>query len=311
MRPHMFRAVDAGEAFALATILAADGGPRPAGSQMVVTETDCHGFLSGGCIEHDIALHAREMLRDGKTRRLVYGRGSPFIDIRLPCGGRIDVVLERIGPEDPAIADLRRLTAARRPAVWSGIGSSRQCRPGSGVTTVEEGEHVRLYDPPQQLLVAGSDPFALAMAGLGRALGWDTVLLSPFGPSADPPFDIVVDRRPLAVSIAAYGLDRWTAIAVATHDLDADEEALVPALQSEAGFVGVLGSRRKLEERRARLVSAGLNDAAIARLQAPIGLDIGARSPWEVGAAVIAQIIAHIRLENPCAGKSHATRLHA
>src|SRR3546814_15588089 len=66
----------------------ADGGPRPVGAQMVVTETDSWGFLSGGCIESDVARNGREVIRDGRVRTLVYGKGSPFIDIRLPCGDR-------------------------------------------------------------------------------------------------------------------------------------------------------------------------------------------------------------------------------
>src|SRR3546814_4936483 len=76
----MFAAADEGLSFALATIVAADGGPRPVGAQMVVTETDSWGFLSGGCIESDVARNGREVIRDGRVRTLVYGKGSPFID---------------------------------------------------------------------------------------------------------------------------------------------------------------------------------------------------------------------------------------
>lgn len=113
MRPRMAEAVRAGRAFALATITAADGGPRPMGSQMLVTEADAHGFLSGGCIEADVALHGREVLTTGIARRLVYGRGSPFIDMRLPCGGRLEVLVERIAPDDGALLALFRRRSAR------------------------------------------------------------------------------------------------------------------------------------------------------------------------------------------------------
>src|SRR3546814_1559520 len=76
IRPHMFAAADEGLSFALATIVAADGGPRPVGAQMVVTETDSWGFLSGGCIESDVARNGREVIRDGRVRALVYGTGD-------------------------------------------------------------------------------------------------------------------------------------------------------------------------------------------------------------------------------------------
>src|SRR3546814_5507399 len=72
----MFAAADEGLSFALATIVAADGGPRPVGAQMVVTETDSWGFLSGGCIESDVARNGREVIRDGRVRTLVYGRSE-------------------------------------------------------------------------------------------------------------------------------------------------------------------------------------------------------------------------------------------
>src|SRR3546814_12810688 len=84
---------------------------------MVVTETDSWGFLSGGCIESDVARNGRAVIRDGRVRTLVYGKGSPFIDIRLPCGGRIDVAIERVVPGGPALEELRRCPAARRSAI--------------------------------------------------------------------------------------------------------------------------------------------------------------------------------------------------
>ena len=293
VRPRMFAESEAARPFALATITAADGGPRPVGAQMVVTEDRTWGFLSGGCIEADVAVHARQALRDGRPRTLVYGRGSPFIDMRLPCGGRIEVFLERVGAGDPAMAGLRRLTEARTPALWESDGRRRACR-----AELERGQMAgarlrRRYDPGQRMVVIGSDPFALAMAALARNIGWDTILVAPFGPADDPPFGIVCDRRPPDAALAALRPDRWTAIAVATHDLAADEEALTAALRSGSGYVGVLGSRRKHAERVAGLRTAGLDDAAIAHLKSPIGLPIGASSPWEIAVAVAGEIIAH------------------
>ena len=78
IRPRMFAAADRGEPFALATIVAADGGPRPVGAQMVVTGTEAWGFLSGGCIEDDVALNARETIADGKAAPPDLWRGQPL-----------------------------------------------------------------------------------------------------------------------------------------------------------------------------------------------------------------------------------------
>lgn len=277
--------------FAMATIVAADGGPRPVGAQMVVTPEAHWGFLSGGCIEDDVALHARQVLADGAPRSLVYGRGSPFIDIRLPCGGRLEVMIERIPPRDEAVRVLERLTNDRQPALWQSDGNSRRCQALRQATGDGDYPITRVYQPIQRLIVVGSDPYALAIAQLGDQIDWDTLLLAPHGPRERPPFGLRYDRRPCHTVLTELALDEWTAVAVATHDLEADEEALVAALASPAGYVGVLGSRRKLDEREARLRKAGVPDARIAQLHAPIGKDIGASSPWEVGIATIAQII--------------------
>ena len=295
VRPRMFAAADRGEAFALATIVAADGGPRPVGAQMVVTSEESWGFLSGGCIEADVAMHARKAMHDGTPRRLRYGEGSPFIDIRLPCGGWIEVAIERVGPNDEALPALRMLLAARKPAMWLSDGEHRYCIDAEIERPDTAAPIARRYDPVLRLAVVGSDPFALAIAGLGRSLGWDTVLLSPFGPSGPAPFDLACDRRPLSVSLDALAPDRWTAIAVATHDLERDHEALVSALGSRTGYVGVLGSRRKLASRLAALKASGIPDEALGRLHAPIGLPIDAFSPWEVAVAVVGEIIERSR----------------
>tara|TARA_B100001079_G_scaffold89889_1_gene77185 strand:+ start:709 stop:1692 length:984 start_codon:yes stop_codon:yes gene_type:complete len=291
VRPRMFEVADRGEAFALATIVKADGGPRPVGAQMVVTARESWGFLSGGCIEDDVALNAREVIDDGQPRAIVYGTGSPLIDIRLPCGGSIEVIIERVSPTDAALADLRSLTSARRPAVWISDGRLRKCIAQEHGDDTAPALIVRHYFPCQRLVVVGSDPFALAIAGLGQTVGWDVSILAPFGPQAHPPIGVSYDRRTLAEAMNDPAPDRWTAVAVATHDLEQDESALIPALQSPAGYVGVLGSRRKLDQRLAGLRSAGLDQLAIARLSAPIGLNIGASSPWEVALSVVAEIV--------------------
>ena len=116
IRPTLALALTRGPA-ALATIIAlGEGGPRPVGTQMVFGQNGVAGFLSGGCIEADVETHARACLEDGVARRLVYGQGSPWPDIQLLCGARIEILVERILPEDPAARTLLDLAAARRPA---------------------------------------------------------------------------------------------------------------------------------------------------------------------------------------------------
>jgi xanthine dehydrogenase accessory factor len=293
-RPALRAARDAGEALALATIVALDGGgPRPVGTQMTITPSRVSGFLSGGCLEGDVVAHAQDVLAGGGARRLVYGEGSPWPDIRLLCGARIEVRLERLAPDDAATADLLDLEHRRIPAQWLSDGSRRACAPADTPPEAWPDAFSRRFDPVPRLIVLGADPTALAIATLGAQSGCETTLVRPKGPAEPPPLPGVAYRRDdPGEALAAIGLDPWTAVAVATHEAELDHAALLVALPSPAFYVGALGARRRLPDRQAWLRDAGLSEAQIGRLHAPIGLDIGGKAPWEVAIAVLAEITA-------------------
>src|SRR5678816_1729029 len=105
------------------------GGPRPEGTQMVFAPGVLAGYFSGGCVEGDVAGHAWACLADGRPRTLVYGEGSPWPDIRLLCGARIEIFLERIPAEDGALAALLAAETERRPVTYVSDGTGRACGP--------------------------------------------------------------------------------------------------------------------------------------------------------------------------------------
>ncbi len=292
VRPAMRQARDAGQAFVLATLVSVDGGgPRPEGTQMVFAPGILAGYFSGGCVEGDVAGHAWACLQDARPRTLVYGEGSPWPDIRLLCGARIEIVLERIGADDAALAGLLAAETARRPVTWLSDGTRRACGPAphawADLTVVKR------YDPRPRLVIVGGDPTALAIAELGVKSGFETTLVRPKGPETPPPIAGLAYRRDEpGVALAAIGLDPWTAVAVATHDLETDRAALKAALPSAAGYVGLLGARRRLAGRLDELAVEGMVPADLARLHAPIGLDIGGKAPFEVAVSVIGEITA-------------------
>jgi xanthine dehydrogenase accessory factor len=293
-RPALRKAAEEGEPLALATIVHLDGGgPRPVGTQMTITQRSVSGFLSGGCLEGDVAAHAVSVLEDGAPRRLVYGAGSPWPDIRLLCGARIEIQLERLAPDDRATAELLALTGRRAPAVWLSDGERRAAGPADAPPAAWQGAFGKRFVPVPRLVVLGSDPTALAIAALGAQAGCETTLVRPKGPTEPPPISGIAYRRDdPGEALQAIGLDPWTAVAVATHDAELDHHALVVALPSAAFYVGALGARRRLPDRQEWLRQAGLDEKAIARLHAPIGLDIGGKAPWEVAVAVVAEIVA-------------------
>ena len=312
VRPQLESLVVDGKAAVLATLSAAEGGsPRGVGAQMLFGDDLVTGYLSGGCIEADVALHAEAAMADDRPRRLVYGRGGPA-DIRLPCGGRIEVLLERLCSDDPAVRRLIELQQSRTPALWLTDGVDRACLapgedaaglPGSlqaafglakqgGVCGARGEALFRRFDPRPRLIVVGADPAALAIAALGVQVGFASTLVRPKGPSAPPPVQgLAYLRSGPAEALAAVGLDAWTSIAVATHDPELDDPALAAALPSPAGYVGVLGSKRRLPERLDRLRALGVTETDLRRLKAPIGLALAGKSPWEIAVSVIGEIV--------------------
>ena len=292
VRPALREARERRLACALATLVAVEGGgPRPEGTQMVFAPGIVAGYFSGGCVESDIADHAYACLEDGEPRTLVYGEGSPWPDIRLLCGARIEIFVERVPADDAAIAELLAAEADRRPVTYVSDGYARAC--AAELEPWPEAAVERLHEPAQRLVVVGGDPTALAIAQLGAQAGMETTLVRPKGPETPPPIPGVGYRRDEpAQALAALDVDAWTAVAIATHDIDTDHAALGAALPSAAGYVGLLGARRRLAGRLAELRAEGMPESQIARLHAPIGLDIGGKAPWEVAVSVIGEIMA-------------------
>ena len=292
VRPTLREVRAAGLSCTLATLIAVEGGgPRPIGTQMVFAPGFTAGYFSGGCVESDVADHAFACLADGEPRTLVYGEGSPWPDIQLLCGARIEIFLERVASDDPALTELLDAHRDRRPVTWVSDGYTRQC--AEDLSPWPEAAVVREHEPTPRLIVVGGDPTALAIAQLGAQSEFETTLVRPKGPASGPPIaGVAYSRAEPHEAFAAIGVDAWTAIAIATHDLETDRAALRAALPSAASYVGLLGARRRIADRLAPLRAEGAPEHLFGKLHAPIGLAIGGKAPWEVAASVIGEIMA-------------------
>jgi len=248
------------EHFALATVRATRrSAPRPVGSQLAVSEQgELAGSVSGGCVESEVALTAREVLASGEPQLLTYGiTDEQAGSIGLPCGGEIDVGVERV-----ALTELERL--------------------------VEEAA-------PHRLVVFGAVDIAEALCRGAKALGWDTVVADPRATFATQ--DRIGTADELLVEWPEDALDRIelnerSAVVVLTHEERFDVPALIGALRSDAFYVGALGSRRTQERRRERLLAEGLSETEVDRLSGPTGLDLGAETPAETAVSILAEILA-------------------
>jgi len=152
---------------------------------------------------------------------------------------------------------------------------------------------VNRYDPPRRLLIVGAVQIAQALAGLARELGIETVVIDPrarFLTEERFPGVTLDDRWP-DEAIAAYRPGPSTAVVTLSHDIKIDDPALIAALASDAAYVGALGSRKSHAARRERLAAEGVTAENIDRIDAPVGLDIGAIGPSEIALSVAAAMI--------------------
>ena len=151
--------------------------------------------------------------------------------------------------------------------------------------------------PPARAIVIGAVHISQALAPLARIAGLDVTVVDPRDAFATPERfpDVPVLAEWPDEALERLGLDRYTALVALTHDPKIDDPALQAALRSDAFYVGALGSRKTHARRVERLAGAGFDEAAIARIRAPIGLDIGAVSPAEIAVSTLAEIVAHLR----------------
>ena len=165
--------------------------------------------------------------------------------------------------------------------------------------TREVGEATIFVDvtaPAPRLVVFGAVDYAAALCRLARAAGWRPFVCDPRSQFATagrfPEAEDVVAAWPADAFARIGAIDRATYVAVLTHDPKLDDAALEIALRSEAPYVGAMGSRRAQAKRRERLLAAGLEEEALERLSAPIGLDLGAVDPEETALSIMAEVVA-------------------
>jgi xanthine dehydrogenase accessory factor len=170
----------------------------------------------------------------------------------------------------------------------------------SGMEDTAEGRvFLTAYVPAPQLVITGAVHISQALAPIGKLLGYDVTIVDPRTAFASPERfpDVKVIAEWPEEALPPLNVDRYTAFVALTHDPKIDDPALTHALKRDCFYIGALGSRKTHARRIERLKQQGLTDADLARIHAPIGLDIGAVSPAEIAVAIMAQITEKLREE--------------
>lgn len=163
--------------------------------------------------------------------------------------------------------------------------------------TLADGSRVfaEWYGPPPRLVIYGAVDTAESLCQGAKLLGWTAIVADAramfLTPERVPSADVLIQKWP-AEAFAEIGFDHQTALIVLTHDDKFDEPALIAALETEAFYIGALGSRRNQERRRERLRTAGVSEEKLARIQGPAGLDIGADTQAETALSMLAEVLA-------------------
>jgi len=265
---------------------------------MAVSETGAWcGSLSGGCVEAAVVGEAKRIIESGRAELIRFGAGSRYIDIRLPCGGGLDLLFIP-DPSTSTLCSADEVLGARssvsllltRDGHISAVPSVPEDRTGW-----RNESFLARYEPDLRLQIIGHGEETISLAALASTFGADVSVLTP-------------DERVAAEVVRSGGgarqllgprrltdfiADPHTAIVFLFHDHDWEPELLGQALGSEAFFVGAMGSKRTHEKRVEILRANGIPASSLSRLVAPLGLIPSTRDPDSLALSILSQIVAH------------------
>ncbi|WP_420863144.1 XdhC family protein [Algirhabdus cladophorae] len=299
---------------AIATVVQTWGSaPRAVGSMLVVSrDGDMQGSVSGGCVEGAVVVEAMEALEDGTPRLLEFGvSDDEAFAVGLACGGTIKVLVDPVGHGMPLdlLTELVAARAAKRSValttdlkIWdrgltygpTGPWADRFMSDKSGI---EQDLFVGIHNPPLRMAIIGGVHIAQALVPMARIAGFEPIVIDPREAFAHPDRfgDTPISNEWPDDALFALKPDHRMAVVTLTHDPKLDDPAIEMALKTKCFYLGCLGSTRTHAKRLDRLRALGVGEANLARINGPVGLDIGAKNPSEIAISIMAEVISALR----------------
>ncbi|MDT8399914.1 MAG: XdhC family protein [Pseudomonadales bacterium] len=293
--------LEAGRQCWLCTIISTFGSsPRPVGSLLACNEDGQYcGSLSGGCVEDDLrdSIFQGKLAKD-KPERITYGVAvEDVLRLGLPCGGTLEVVVEPVKPARLALYQELATRIGRRELLTRSVnidtGETRlETAPVFVPLSLDQNILRHTYGPSFQLLLIGAVQVAFYLAEMAQALDYHVSI-------CDPRVELVENAAVKQVEVVAAMPDDWlrgkiidqhTAVIALCHDPRIDDMALMEVLHEDAFYIGAMGSEKTSRARRERLQLLDVTPAQLARLHAPVGLDIGSKTPPEIAIAILAEL---------------------
>ncbi len=270
--------------------------PRPVGSMAAVREDGAIvGSVSGGCVERELA---ESFVGKHETRALAHQVDDDEARrFGLSCGGRLELVFETLDDPELLTSLIEQIRARRRIRRISIVGESGTATEIAGPRdgfSYDGRTLQQVFGPDWRMVIIGAGQLSRYVAEFARTLDFDIIVCEPREPfrlawqvEGIVPVDLLPDD-----AVNDQGLDDRAAVLALSHDPALDDLALLEALQGNAFYVGALGSRRSHEKRCQRLRSLGVENDALSRIRAPIGLDIGSRTSAEIAVSIVAELVA-------------------
>jgi len=294
--------LEQGHSAVLATIVRTWGSaPRPVGAMTVIRDDgQVVGSVSGGCVEDDMIdkVKAGAVAKSG-PELVVYGVTREQAErFGLPCGGTLELVMERLGPDSglQALVDAVGRHEVVTRTLDMATGRS-EVRPGKAVDTVSfDGRTlVTVHGPRWRLVLIGAGQLSRYLAQFAQALDYHVTVCDPreeYAEGWNVPGAPLTREMPDDV-VRQMGMDPHTAVVALTHDPKLDDMALLEALRSAAFYVGAIGSRANNQKRRERLMQHfEMTAAELGRLHGPVGLKLGGKTPPEIAVSIVAEMTA-------------------
>lgn len=278
------------EPYAVAVITNTAGGAvRAPGAMMAIAANgDAFGYLSGGCIDNDVRLRAQQAIKTNTIETLKYGAGSPFMDIKLPCGGAIDLKVYP-NPDTDRLKRFVQQMETGNEASLSFVSDSIQFS-----DDVQTTMNAIKYRPKLNLRIAGRGSEPIALARIAAAGGITCSIWTPEQNCLDQSLRIDgVSATKLTTPRALPGLEDncQTAIVLMLHDAEWETELLLQAAKGPAFYIGAVGSRSTHQKRVLALKDEGLDDTAIDKIRGPIGLVPAMRDATSLAYSILAEIV--------------------
>ena len=296
--------LSAGEQAWLCTIVASQGAsPRPVGSLLALNaKGEQVGSISGGCIEEELLEQiAAGKLGKGLPEIVAYGlTAEQNARLSLPCGGELKVMIEPCSREWLSLLDQLLESLSAREAVSRAVNldsgewtlSTALVEEGSPNILLADNQVRHSFSPDYRILLVGANELARCVAELAVAMNYQVLVCEPrevlHAGWAVQGTKVVSDMPDDALQM--MGADQHTIVLTLTHDPRIDDMALMEALNHQLFYVGALGSIRTSAKRRERLLQLELSEQQIEKLQAPVGLPIGSKTPMEIAVAIMAEL---------------------